>query len=201
MHRQEALHQCNKMAPITRSDISEGTSLRELSCIQQSVGLFLSDEEELSTGSDTNPTKVSPTCRSSLPIVGWYRCPVSLNGGSKPKKPLEPADLQVKGSLDAPPVHILARVGQPSCKSRTTCEEGNWLDSTCNRDGKILSPEGPHRTCSHGGEQREFGGVQLAKKSVWNELREASHVSSIHDSPTQKRIHGACSWHWFYLAP
>lgn len=25
--RQEALHQCNKMAPIARSDISEGTSL------------------------------------------------------------------------------------------------------------------------------------------------------------------------------
>lgn len=78
---------------------------------------------------------------------------------AKPEKPRERADLQVKGSQDAPLMHILARVGQASCKSCTTCEEGNWLDSTCNRDGKILSPEGPHRTCSHGGEQRGFGGA------------------------------------------
>lgn len=39
----------------------------------------------------------------------------------------------------------------------TRCKGGNWLDSTCNRDGKTLSPEGPHRSSRRGGEQRGFG--------------------------------------------
>lgn len=66
---------------------------------------------------------------------------------------------------------------------------------------KFCRPRAPAGPAATEGSSGGSGGVQLAKKSAWNKLREASHVISIHDSPTQKRIHGACSWHRFYLAP
>lgn len=95
-----------------------------------------------------------------------------------------------------------ARVGQASC---TTCGGGNWLDSACNRDGEILSPEGPRRTCSHGGEQRGFGGVGVGFSWLRNQpgMSFGKPLVSVPSTtaPTQKRIHGACSWHRFYLAP
>lgn len=49
---------------------------------------------------------------------------------------------------------------------------------------------------SSGGSGVGGGGVQLAKKSAWNELREASRVSSIHDSPHT----GTYSW-CVFVAP
>lgn len=57
-----------------------------------------------------------------------------------------------------------------------TCKGGNWLDSTCNGDGKTLSPAGPRQRGS-GAEWRGF--LASSDKPAWNELRGASHVTHV----------------------
>jgi len=47
----------------------------------------------------------------------------------------------------------------------TKCKEGNWLDSTCNRDCKTSLPKGPRQSSSHR-EWRGFGSLKMSLGSA-----------------------------------
>lgn len=103
----------------------------------------------------------------------------------------------------APLVHMQVRVGRGgklnpvcmrgSCKSctakNTTCGEGNWLDSTCNRDGKSLSPEGPHWSSRRGGEQQGFGWLRNQPGTSFGKpLMSVSSTTDLRAGPAQRNV-------------
>lgn len=80
-----------------------------------------------------------------------------------------------------------AKAAQPS--NSTTGQEGNWLDSTCNGDGKTLSPEGPHRSSSHGGEQRGFGWLRNQPgMSFGKPLMSVPSTADLRAGPAQRNV-------------
>lgn len=80
-----------------------------------------------------------------------------------------------------------AKAAQPS--KSTTCGEGNWLDSTCNRDGKTLSPEGPHRSSRRGGEQRGFGWLRNQPGTSFGKpLMSVTSTTDLKAGPAQRNV-------------